>query len=418
MVGTAVEYYDFYIYLTAASLVFGGLFFPMSDPSTQLLAAYGSSAVAFVARPVGSLVFGHFGDRIGRKSTLVASLVLMGCSTVAIGLLPTYALVGWLAPFLLCLLRFGQGFGLGGEWTGAALLAVENAPPGYAGRFGMFPQLGPPVGFLAATGLFLILGVVLEARQFQQWGWRLPFLASALLVVIGLWVRLKLAETPAFTAALAAASPPKIPIKELIRKYLPQTLAGTFGVVASFSLYYLATVFVLGYATTTLGYGRQALLAVQLGAIPFMASGTVLAGIWSDKMTPGRVLLVGCCGTVVIGSLFAPMLGSGSLLIVWIFMSLALLVMGFVNGPLGAWLSSLFPARVRYTGVSTALNVGGLLSGGLSPVLAQALAARGGLLYVGIYLSLAAAISFIAILSVRDSRLCINGSGYIGTVER
>ena len=174
MVGTAVEYYDFYIYATAASLVLGPLFFPASSPSAQLMAAYASFGLAFVARPVGAAVFGHFGDRIGRKSTLVASLLIMGSSTVIIGLLPTYESVGWLAPLLLCILRFGQGFGLGGEWGGAVLLAVENAPPGWHARYGMAPQLGAPIGFILANGLFLLLGLWLTPDQFQAWGWRLP----------------------------------------------------------------------------------------------------------------------------------------------------------------------------------------------------------------------------------------------------
>ena len=198
LVGTSVEFYDFYIYATAAALVFGPLFFPATSPSMQLLASYASLGVAFVARPVGAWAFGHYGDRIGRKSTLVASLMLMGASTLLIAFLPTYQTAGWLAPLLLCILRFGQGFGLGGEWGGAALLAVENAPPGWHGRFGMVPQLGAPVGFIAANGLFLLLGATMTGQQFIDWGWRVPFLLSIVLVGLGLWVRLKLSETPAF----------------------------------------------------------------------------------------------------------------------------------------------------------------------------------------------------------------------------
>src|SRR6201986_3577158 len=194
LVGTSVEFYDFYIYATAASLVFGPMFFPSKDLGVQQLSALTTLAVAFIARPLGAAVFGHFGDRVGRKSTLVASLMLMGGSTVAIAFLPSYAQVGWLAPVLLCVLRFGQGFGLGGEWGGAALLAVENAPPGWLARFGMFPQLGAPVGFIAANGRVLLLGLALTPEQFLAWGWRLPFLGSAALVGVGLWVRLKLTE--------------------------------------------------------------------------------------------------------------------------------------------------------------------------------------------------------------------------------
>ena len=404
LIGTAVEFYDFYIYLTAASLFFGALFFPSQSPDVQLLAAFGSAAIAFVARPVGSLVFGHFGDRIGRKSTLVASLLLMGGSTVMIGLLPTYDLIGWFAPFLLCLLRFGQGFGLGGEWGGAALLAVENAPPGFEARYGMVPQLGAPVGYIAANGLFLVLGLSLAPDQFKEWGWRLPFLASAVLVVVGLWVRLKLTETPAFAAALAAAPPPKVPVAELLRQFPRQTVAGTFAVVACFALYYLSTAFALGYGTTALKFDRHDFLAIQLGAIPFMAIGIVLSGIWSDRTTPRRVLMAGCGMTVGVGILLDTMLGSGSLVQIWAFLSLSLFAMGFVYGPLGAWLPNLFPARVRYTGASIAFNVGGILGGGLTPGLALQLAGYGGLTFVGYYLCAAALISLLAIFLMPDTK--------------
>ncbi|MFN3524287.1 MAG: MFS transporter [Phenylobacterium sp.] len=405
LVGTAVEFYDFYIYATAASLVFGPLFFPAASPSAQLLSAYATFAIAFFARPLGAFVFGHFGDRIGRKSTLVASLMLMGGSTVAIAFLPTYAMVGWVAPLLLCILRFGQGFGLGGEWGGAALLAVENAPPGWRARFGMFPQLGAPVGFIAANGLFLILGVALTPEQFLAWGWRLPFLASVVLVGLGLWVRLKLTETPAFAEAMAEAPPPQVPLAELLRRYPRETLGGTFAVVACFAVFYLSTAFALGYGVTNLGYSRETFLAVQLGAIGFMALGIVLAGWWSDATNPRRVLMAGCLMVIVGGLLMAPMMGSGSLLMIWAFLSLALLMMGFVYGPLGAFLPGLFPARVRYTGASVAFNVGGILGGGLAPMIAQALADRGGLVPVGVYLSAAALISLAALAPLKREAL-------------
>ena len=400
LVGTAVEFYDFYIYATAASLVFGPLFFPAAAPSAQLLAAYGSFGIAFVARPLGALVFGHFGDRLGRKSTLVASLMIMGGSTMAIGLLPSYRTLGWFAPLLLCVLRFGQGFGLGGEWGGAALLAVENAPPGYKARFGMFPQLGAPVGFIAANGLFLLLGLGLTQSQFLAWGWRIPFLGSVLLVAVGLWVRLTLSETPAFKAAIAKAPPPQVPIAELLRGYPRETIAGTFAVVACFAIFYLATAFALGYGTANLGYDRRVFLGVLLGAILFLAIGIVAAGYWSDRTNPRRVLMTGCGFIVALGFLLSPMMGSGSLLVIWLFLSAALFLMGFVYGPLGAWLPALFPARVRYTGASMAFNIGGILGGGLAPVLAQALASHGGLSYVGLYLSGAAFVSFVALLSI------------------
>jgi MFS family permease len=408
MIGTAVEYYDFYIYATAASLVLGPLFFPASSPSAQLMAAYASFGLAFVARPVGAAVFGHFGDRIGRKSTLVASLLIMGSSTVIIGLLPSYESVGWLAPLLLCILRFGQGFGLGGEWGGAVLLAVENAPPGWQARYGMAPQLGAPIGFILANGLFLLLGLWLTPAQFQSWGWRLPFVLSVVLVALGLWIRLKLHETPAFAAAMKAAPPARVPFAELIRKYPRETVGGTFAVVACFAIFYLSTAFALGYGTSSLGIPRTTFLEIQLGAIVFMAIGILAAGTLADRYDPRRVLMGGCIGTIVLGFLLAPMLGSASLAIIFLFLALALLMMGFVYGPLGAFLPALFPARVRYTGATVAFNIGGIFGGALAPILAQALAERGGLSYVGLYLGAAAAISFVALWPFRRGHTLID----------
>jgi MFS family permease len=401
LVGTAVEFYDFYIYATAASLVFGPMFFPASSESAQLMQSYATFAIAFIARPIGAILFGHFGDRIGRKSTLVASLMLMGGSTFAIAFLPSYAQVGWIAPLLLCLLRFGQGLGLGGEWGGAALLAVENAPPGWKARWGMFPQLGAPVGFIAANGLFLILGLILTPEDFKAWGWRIPFLASALLVGMGLWVRLKLSETAAFKAALEQERPPAVPLGELLAQHWRETLGGTFGVVACCCIYYIATAFALGYGTTTLHIPRNDFLILQLIAILFMAGGIVWAGYWSDAKTPRLVLTVGCGLAVIAGFLMAPMMGAGSLLLIGAYLSILMLLMGLVYGPLGAWTPGLFPARVRYTGASVSFNVGGVIGGGFTPIAAQALSQAGGLSFVGYFLSIASVLSFIAILMLR-----------------
>jgi MFS family permease len=401
LVGTTVEFYDFYIYSTAAALIFGPLFFSSLSPSGQILASWASFGLAFFARPLGAFAFGHFGDRVGRKSTLVASLMLMGGSTFAIAFLPTYAMAGWIAPALLCLLRFGQGFGLGGEWGGAALLAVENAPPGWRARFGMVPQLGAPVGFIAANGLFLILGLWLDADAFRDWGWRLPFLASAILVLLGLWVRLRLSETLAFSAALAVETPPRIPIAAVFSHHLRATLAGTFAVVACFALYYIATAFALSYGTHALGIGRETFLAIQLGAILFMALGIVIAGWWADMSSPRRVLFIGCVGTLATGLILAPMMGAGSLPLMFLFLSTALFVMGFVYGPLGAFLPGLFPPLVRYTGASIAFNVGGIIGGALTPIAAQWLVDRGGLGLVGAYLALAALLSIGGLLVAR-----------------
>ncbi len=403
LIGTAIEFYDFYIYATAASLVFGPLFFPASSPSAQLLSAYATFAIAFIARPVGAVFFGHFGDRMGRKATLVASLLLMGVSTTLIAFLPTFQMVGWVAPALLCLLRFGQGLGLGGEWGGAALLAVENAPDGKRARFGMFPQLGAPVGFIAANGFFLLLGLALSEEDFQSWGWRLPFLASALLVAVGLWVRLSLTETPAFSKARQEKAPALIPLGELLRSHWREVLGGTFAVVACFVVYYVATAFALGFGTTELGYSREAFLLVQLIAILFMAIGIIASGYLSDALSSRYVLMAGCLAAVAAGFLAAPLMGSSSLVLVGVFLSFALLIMGFVYGPLGAWLPGLFPTRVRYSGASLAFNVGGVLGGGLTPIVAQVLAEEGGLGWVGLYFSGAAGLSLIALALSRTT---------------
>ncbi|WP_326524378.1 MFS transporter [Sphingomonas sp.] len=400
-VGTGIEFYDFYIYATAASLVFGELFFPSHDPALQQMAAFATLAVAFFARPVGAAFFGHFGDRIGRKSTLVASLLTMGVSTTLIAFLPTYAMAGWLAPLALCLLRFGQGFGLGGEWGGAALLAVENAPPGWRARFGSAPQMGAPAGFIAANGLFLILIAVLTPEQFRDWGWRLPFIISALLVALGLWIRLKLTETPEFAASLEEAPPPKVPLAELVRNHGAMLVGGTIGAVACFVTYYIGTAFLLGYGTKSLGFTMQQFLTMQLGAILFMAVGIYLAAWLADRRyDERRVLAGGCVATIVLGFLIAPMIGSG-MAGTFAFLALSLFAMGFVYGPLGAWLPGLFPPRVRYTGASMTFNIAGVLGGGLTPLIAQGLAIRGGLAPVGLYLSIATALSLVALLMLK-----------------
>lgn len=405
LIGTSVEFYDFYIYATAAALVFGPQFFPARDPAVQLLASYASFGLAFFARPLGAALFGHFGDRLGRKSTLVASLMLMGGSTVAIAFLPTYDMIGWVAPALLCALRFGQGLGLGGEWGGASLLAVENAPPGREYRWGMFPPLGAPIGFIAANGLFLLLGALLTDAQFRGWGWRLPFLASAALVVLGLWVRLKLTETPAFREAAAHDALAKVPIADLFRHHLRATIAGTTGVIACFALFYLTTAFALSYGTTTLGHGRQAMLGLEIGAILFLAASVIVSSILADTKGATSMLRWGFLGCLVSGILMGPMLGAASLWIVFAWLAFSLFVMGFTYGPLGGWLPSLFDPAVRYTGVSITFNLGGIVGGALAPIAAQALAARGGLSLVGTYLIVAGILSLGGIMLIgRNSR--------------
>ncbi len=396
LVGTGVEFYDFYIYATASALVIGPLFFPAQSPAAQTLLAFMTFGLAFVARPVGAIAFGHFGDRIGRKSTLVASLLLMGASTVSIAFLPTYAMAGPIAPVLLCVMRFGQGFGLGGEWGGASLLAVENAPKGWEARFGAAPQLGAPLGFLVANGLFLILAVILPAPAFTAWGWRIPFLASAVLVGLGLWVRLKIGETAAFRAALETAPPPRVPIGRLLRGYPGAVVAGMAGVVACFAIFYLSTTFALSFSAR-LGYARQRFLEVQLIANFALAAGIVVAGYWADRTTPARVLSLGAALTMVVGLGFGSGLGSGSLPLVLATLSGGLFVMGLVYGPIGAWLPTLYPTAVRYTGISIAFNGGAIIGGALAPFAASWLAQNGGVAYVGLFLTAAGAVTLAGV---------------------
>ena len=403
-IGTAIEFYDFYIYGLAVAMVIGPVFFPGSDPAAQALNAFLTFGIAFLARPLGALLFGHFGDRVGRKATLVASLLVMGVSTTLIGVLPGYNLIGWAAPALLCLLRFGQGIGLGGEWGGAALLAAEYAPAGKRGWFGMFPQLGPPVGFLFATGGFLLLSHYLDDAQFRAWGWRIPFLASAALVIVGLYVRLKLTETPVFAKAMQSHQPLKLPLVELFKHHAASLLLGALSMVVCYALFYISTVFSLSYGVTTLGIPRPQFLGMLCVAVIFMAAATPLAAWAGDRYGRRPVLLVAGSAAFLSGFLLAPMLGSGSPWQITAFLSLELFLMGATFAPMGALLPELFPTPVRYTGAGAAYNLGGILGASLAPYLAQQLVLRGGLAWVGGYVSAAAAISVLAVFMMRETR--------------
>ncbi len=403
-IGTAIEFYDFYVYATAAALVIGPVFFPQTDGTAQMLSAFLTFGIAFLARPLGSILFGHFGDRIGRKSTLVASLLLMGICTTLIGVLPGYATIGAWAPFLLCLLRFGQGLGLGGEWGGAALLATENAPEGKRAWFGMFPQLGPSIGFLAANGLFLLLAMTLSDEQFRSWGWRIPFLLSAALVMVGLYVRLKLEETPIFANAVARQERVKMPLVELFSRYWAPVLLGSLAMVVCYALFYISAVFSLSYGVANLGYSRETFLGLLCFAVLFMAAATPLAAWASDRFGRKPVLVLGGVLALLSGFTMEPLLGHGSTAGVALFLCLELLLMGITFAPMGALLPELFPTHVRYTGASAAYNLGGIVGASAAPFFAQKLVAMGGLSWVGGYVSGAAALSLIAIFCLKETR--------------
>jgi metabolite-proton symporter len=403
LVGTTIEFYDFYIYGTAAALVIGQTFFPQSAPGSQALNAFLTFGIAFLARPVGSILFGHFGDRIGRKSTLVASMLVMGLSTTLIGILPGYAEAGALAPWLLCLLRFGQGVGLGGEWGGAALLATENAPNGRRAWFGMFPQLGPPLGFLLANGLFLALLLGFGEGPFVAWAWRIPFLVSAILVAIGLYVRVSISETPAFLRAMARNERVKIPLLEVLSRHWRPLIQGSLSIVVCYALFYISTVFALGYGVNTRHIPRTDFLEMLCVAVLFMALATPLSAALADRIGR-RPVLLGASALAALVGFALPILLGGDATQILLFLCLALGVMGLTFAPLGALLPELFPTRIAYTGASSAYNLGGILGASLAPYLAQLLLERGGLPWVGYYLTLAAAISFLSVLSMKETR--------------
>jgi MFS family permease len=402
LVGTTIEFYDFYIFGTAAALVFGAMFFPKSAPETQTLNAYLTFGIAFLARPIGSFLFGHFGDRIGRKATLVATMLTMGLATTLISALPSYATAGALAPWLLAILRFLQGVGLGGEWGGAALIAVENAPHGRRAWFGMFPQLGPPIGFFIATGLFLLLLIGFGEAAFIAWAWRVPFLFSAILVAIGIYVRVSLEETPAFRAALAKDTRVAVPLAAVLKSHLAPLIQGSLSIVVCYALFYISTVYTLGYGVRTLGIARTSFLEMLCVAIVFMAAATPISAFLADRIGRRPVLLAAAVAASVVGLAMPALLarGPGGALI---FLCVALGVMGLTFAPLGALLPELFPTPVRYTGAASTYNLGGILGASFAPSLAQILETHGGIAWVGYYIAGAAIVSFIAVLGMRET---------------
>jgi metabolite-proton symporter len=405
MIGTTIEFYDFYIYATAAVLVFPRLFFAAGDPALATLQSLATFALAFFARPVGSVLFGHFGDRIGRKATLVAALLTMGLSTVLIGLLPGYAAIGVLAPVLLALCRFGQGLGLGGEWGGAVLLATENAPPGKRAWYGMFPQLGAPIGFLCSSGIFLLLTNRMSDADFFAYGWRIPFLASAALVFVGLYVRLRLTETPEFRQAIENNERVRVPILTLWAAHARVLVLGTFAAVTTFVLFYLMTVFTLSWATSTLGYTRQQFLILQMIGVLFFAAAIPTSAVIADRRGRYAMLIAATLGIILFGLAFAPLFVSGSAVGALTFLAVGLALMGLTYGPLGTTLTELYPTAVRYTGASVSFNLAGIIGASLAPYIATWLATHYGVAYVGYYLSAAGLVSLTALILLHKSRL-------------
>lgn len=402
LIGTTIEFFDFYIYATAAVLVFPRLFFPSTDPASATLASLATFAVAFFARPVGSALFGHFGDRVGRKTTLVAALLTMGLSTVAIGLLPTYQTIGFAAPLLLALCRFGQGLGLGGEWGGAILLATEHAPPGKRAWYGMFPQLGAPIGFFCSGGIFLLLSQWLTEDQFFAWGWRVPFLSSAVLVAIGLYVRLAIAETPVFAQAVARHERVKVPMLTVFSQHAGALVLGTVIGVSVYVIFYLTTVFALSWGTAALGYTRNQFLVIQLIGVVFFGITVPVSALLAERGRR-RMLMWVNVAIAAFGLVMAPLFAAGTIgALVTMIVGFALV--GFAYGPIGTVLAELFPTAVRYTGSSLTYNFAGIFGASLAPYIATWLATNWGLEWVGVYLSASALLSLGGLYVSRETR--------------
>lgn len=403
MIGTTIEFFDFYIYATAAVIVFPHLFFPATDENSALLSSLATFAIAFLARPIGAAFFGHFGDKIGRKATLVAALLTMGISTVLIGALPTYEQIGIIAPLLLALCRLGQGLGLGGEWGGAVLLATENAPEGKRAWYGMFPQLGAPVGFFFATTIFLVLAHFLGDEAFMAWGWRVPFLASAVLVIFGLFIRLKITETPEFARAIEKAERVEVPFLDVFKSHKLSLLLGTMAALATFVLFYIMTVFSLSYGTGALGYSREEFLILQMVGVLFFGLFIPVAAVLADRFGMRRVMVGVSIGIAIFGLILAPLLGAGNVVGVLGFLCIGFALMGMTYGPLGTALAAPFPTAVRYTGASLTFNLGGIFGASFAPYIATWLASTYGLHTVGYYMIIAAVITLIAFGFIRQT---------------
>ncbi len=400
LIGTTIEFFDFYIFANAAVLVFPQLFFPGSDSTTSVLQSLATFSIAFFARPLGSAVFGHYGDKVGRKTTLVVALLTMGISTVCIGFLPSYASIGITAPILLMLCRFGQGVGLGGEWGGAVLLAIENAPPHKRAWYGMFPQLGAPIGLVLSGGTFLLLTNSMSAKDFLEYGWRIPFIASSLLVLVGFYIRLKITETTAFENAKKEQEEVKLPFLTLLQLYRKELLFGTFAAVTTFVVFYLMTVFMLNWNTKELHFSNKEALLMQLFSVLFFAGFIPVSALIADKIGRRKMLLYASIAIAIFGLFFSLFLNSGSTILVTFFLCLGMSLMGFTYGPMGTFLSELFPTKVRYSGASLTFNLAGIIGAAFAPMIAIWIATNYGLAFVGYYLSAAAVISVISLLLI------------------
>ncbi|QPF73817.1 MHS family MFS transporter [Roseateles sp. DAIF2] len=415
LIGTAIEFYDYYIYAAAAVLVFNSQFFPKGDPSAATLLSLSTLALAFLARPIGSALFGHFGDKIGRKRTLVASLLTMGVSTVAIGLLPSYEHIGIWAPILLCLFRIGQGIGLGGEWGGAALVATENAPDGKRGWYGSFPQLGAPIGLFAANGVFFLVSYFLGAEALVEWAWRIPFLLSVVLVGVGLYVRLTLHESAVFRQAEQQGKKLQAPVGAVFSRHGGALLMGTLIMTTTYVLFYLMTAFVQVYSkspialsagghATGLGIPANTFTGLLLiGAIVFGVC-TLLGGLWADRLGRRRWLIGVTAAILAFGLAMPTFLGQAEPWRLLAFIAVGMALMGATFGPMAALLPELFPTEVRYSGASLAYNLASIVGASVPTLVALELNKAYGLSGVGYYLAVNCLLTLAALYCSRETR--------------
>ncbi|WLQ68091.1 MFS transporter [Streptomyces glycanivorans] len=402
-IGTAIEFYDYYIYGTAAALVLNEAFFPELSKTAGTLATLSTFAIGFAARPIGAAVFGHYGDRVGRKTVLVVSLLMMGLSTGLIGLLPGYATLGVWAPVLLVLLRVVQGLGLGGEWGGAALLAVEHAPKKKRGLYAAAPQMGSPVGYFAATVTFLLMSSVLDDGAFESWGWRIPFLLSFVLVAVGLAIRLKISETPAFAKVVEERGTTKAPLVEAFRRHPKEMLLGAGMITVVYVMFYTVATYCMTYTTGTLEIPKNDMLGLTLVAVVVLGVSTFFVARWSDRVGRRKLIIAGAAFGVVWGAVLFPLLDTRNYVLIAVALSGALLCMGIIYGPAGAYMPELFGTNMRYSGAGFSYNLGGVLGGAAAPLIVTALAEAYSPSVGGWFMSAMALVSLACVLALPET---------------